>query len=61
VASYFSPLLTLIQHASNEGFISPVHTSLLQVRESVEEVLEALAGFTPTCDISHWPELPPEG
>src|SRR5215469_4520703 len=30
VANYFTPLLTMVQHASNEGFIPPVYTDLLQ-------------------------------
>ncbi len=61
VTNYFMPLLMLVQHASDEGFISPAHTSLLQVREGVEEVLDALASFTPTFKVSNWSELPPEG
>jgi uncharacterized protein (TIGR00730 family) len=61
VADYFMPLLALVQHASSEGFIPPVHTNLLQVRETVGDMLEALASFTPTYSVSNWGELPPEG
>jgi uncharacterized protein (TIGR00730 family) len=61
VASYFMPLLALVQHASNEGFISPVQTDLLQVRDTVGDVLDALASFTPTYSGSNSLELPPEG
>src|SRR5262249_22792993 len=61
VANYFTPLLTLVQHASNEGFIHPRHTEILQTRETVEEVLDALVSFTPTLNVSIWSELPPEG
>jgi uncharacterized protein (TIGR00730 family) len=61
VANYFAPLLTLVQHASNEGFIPPAQTKLLQVRETVGEVLDALASFTPTFHVSNWSERPPEG
>jgi uncharacterized protein (TIGR00730 family) len=60
-ANYFTPLLMLVQHASDEGFISPAHTNLLQVSENVGEVLDALASFTPTFKVSNWSELPPEG
>jgi uncharacterized protein (TIGR00730 family) len=60
VANYFTPLLALIQHASNEGFIPLVHTNLLQARETVNDVLDALASFTPTFHIANWSELPPE-
>jgi uncharacterized protein (TIGR00730 family) len=60
VTSYFTPLLELVQHASDEGFISPVHTNLLQVRDNVEEIIKALEEFTPTLDIANWPEHPPE-
>jgi uncharacterized protein (TIGR00730 family) len=61
VANYFTPLLALVQYASNEGFIQPAHTNLLQVRETVGEVLDALTSFTPTLHVSNWSELPPEG
>lgn len=61
VDHYFTPLLTLVQHASNEEFISPKHVNLLQVRETVEDVLDALTSFTPTLPVSNWSELPPEG
>lgn len=60
VAGYFTPLLTLIQHASDEGFISPVHIDLLQVRSTVEDVLEALASFKPAVHDANGLELPPE-
>ena len=60
VANYFTPLLTLIQHASEEGFIPPAHTTLLQTRETVGDVLDALDSFTPAFHIANWPELPPE-
>lgn len=60
VANYFTPLLTLVQHASDEGFIPSVHTNLLQTRETVEDVLDALASFAPTFHVPSWFELPPE-
>jgi uncharacterized protein (TIGR00730 family) len=60
VANYFTPLLTLVQHASDEGFIAPVYTGLLQARETVGDVLDALASFTPIIRVSNWPEPPPE-
>jgi len=59
VAGYFMPLLTLVQHASDEGFISPVYTNLLQVRETVGDVLDALTSFVPALHVANWPELPP--
>ncbi len=61
VANYFMPLLVLVQHASNEGFVSPVQTNLLAVRETVGDMLDALASFTPTYSVSNSSELPPEG
>src|SRR5215472_4951969 len=60
VDNYFTPLLTMVQHASDEGFIPPVYTDLLQTRETVGDVLDTLASFTPTFHISSWSELPPE-
>ena len=61
VANYFTPHLTLVQHASNEGFIPLVHTNLLQVRDTAGDVLDMLESFTPTYNVSNWSELPPEG
>ena len=60
VANYFTPLLMLVQYASDEGFIPPAHTDLLQARETVSAVLDALASFTPTFPVSNWSEPPPE-
>ena len=61
VANYFMPLLVLVQHASNEGFISPTQTNLLVVRDTVGDVLDALASFRPTYSVANSSELPPEG
>src|SRR5215469_536904 len=53
VADYFAPLLMLVQYASDEGFIPPTYTSLLQARETVSDVLDALVSFTPTFRVSN--------
>jgi uncharacterized protein (TIGR00730 family) len=60
VADYFTPLLALVEYASNEGFIPRFHTHILQVRETVEEVVEAVISFSPTYNIPQRSEPPPE-
>jgi hypothetical protein len=61
VASYFTPLLTMIQHASEEGFILATHLQLLLVKENIEDVLDALEHFQITPVTDKWTKVPPEG
>ena len=60
IAHYFDPLLTLVEHASSEGFIHPTHKQILQVGETTEEVLSMIESFTPNVSVSKWSELPPQ-
>ncbi len=60
VANYFQPLLALVAHASDEGFISPTHARLLVVRENVSELVARMMAFTPLAGEQKWVELPPE-
>ena len=43
IAGYWRPLLHLLEHADDEGFISGGHHRLFSVVSGVEEALEALA------------------
>ncbi|MEX0703075.1 MAG: TIGR00730 family Rossman fold protein [Planctomycetales bacterium] len=43
VAGYFDPLVRLIDHAIQEGFIKPAHRGLLVVEERPEALLDRLA------------------
>jgi len=60
VAGFFTPLQTLIAHASEEGFIRPFHTELLLYRETPSALLNAMVTYTPAEKQSKWTELPPE-
>ncbi len=60
VADYFAPLLTLVTHASTEGFIPAVHRSLLMHEEIPALLLDRFAAYSPRVSVSKWTELPPE-
>ncbi|GCE20071.1 TIGR00730 family Rossman fold protein [Dictyobacter kobayashii] len=60
VAHFFTPLLNLIKHASQEGFISPFHTQLLLHYEKPAALLDAITSYTPPPQQAKWTELPPE-
>lgn len=60
VAHYFQPLLALVTHASEEGFIPPKHVGLLIVQENVSALLDYMQNFTPQVREEKWTELPPE-
>lgn len=44
IAGYFDHLRNFIRHACDSGFIRPVHSNLMQVAATPDELLEALAG-----------------
>ena len=56
----FAPLLALVQHAAQEGFIQPKYTHLLLSYENPTELLEALITYTPPHDQFTWTDQPPE-
>lgn len=59
VAHYFEPLLALVTHASNEGFIPPTHVRLLLVQEYVGELINSMLTYQPYQREEKWVELPP--
>ncbi|HTK06712.1 MAG TPA: TIGR00730 family Rossman fold protein [Ktedonobacteraceae bacterium] len=60
VCNYFTPLLDLVAHASQEGFISPFHTRLLLCKEQPDELLETMLNYQVVETQEKWSELPPE-
>src|SRR5579863_4147127 len=60
VAGYFTPLLALITHASAEGFIPPLHTSIIMREESPAILLDRFSAYQPNITPNIWSELPPE-
>jgi hypothetical protein len=53
VAGYFDPLLTLIDHMVETGFLRPAHRAMVVVQQSPERLLERLAQYTPP-DTNRW-------
>jgi uncharacterized protein (TIGR00730 family) len=52
--SYYEPLLTLIEHARNEGFIYDEHRALLTHAEKPEELLDALSEHRHPGGLERW-------
>jgi uncharacterized protein (TIGR00730 family) len=58
VAHYFDPLLALIAHGVDEGFISPHHLPLLNQSDDINDLLDRLADYTPPAPQPKWTDLP---
>ena len=48
VAGFYNPLLAMLDHATAEQFIRPMHRSLVIATEDPNELLDKLAAFQPT-------------
>ncbi len=60
VADYFTPLLALVTHAAEEGFIQPFCTELLLHKKTPIDILDAIAAFAPSESQLKWLEPPLE-
>ena len=60
VANFFAPLLSLIEHASREGFIPAYNRHLLLHSDKPMHLLELLTTYIPPGKPFAWTELPPE-
>lgn len=61
VADYFTPLLAMIRHAAEEGFIPHPHEHILLHRYSPAALLDAFATYTPPLpSASKWLDGPPQ-
>ena len=60
VAGYFTPLLTMVDHAVTEGFIPPDHAHILLKSASPGDLLDSFAAYTPLSDQAKWQDIPPE-
>ncbi|MGV3613792.1 MAG: TIGR00730 family Rossman fold protein [Fimbriimonas sp.] len=49
-AGFYTPLLALLDHATAEGFIRPVHRELVLVGDTIDALLEAFEAFVPPDD-----------
>ncbi len=57
VAGFFQPLLALIKHSSDEGFISPAHTTIILHEETASALLDTFATFVPVPQQGKWTNL----
>ncbi|HSR49376.1 MAG TPA: TIGR00730 family Rossman fold protein [Acidobacteriota bacterium] len=48
VAGYFDPLMKMVDHGIQEGFIRPENRSILVVRDSAQEVVDAVLQQAPS-------------
>ncbi|MFN3648787.1 MAG: TIGR00730 family Rossman fold protein [Armatimonadota bacterium] len=53
VAGFYDPLLALFDHAVSEGFLHPQHREIVLVRNEIEPLLDAFAGYIPQ-DVEKW-------
>jgi uncharacterized protein (TIGR00730 family) len=54
VRGYFTPLMELLAHAREEGFIYPEHYDLLIESSSSEELLKKISAYTPPQGLERW-------
>lgn len=59
VGGYFSPLLNLFQHATEERFIRPDHLEMLLVSNNPGELVAQLPNFRPPAPGPRWIDLGP--
>jgi len=56
-AGYYNPLLAMIDHAVEEGFILPRYRNLIVVASEVDELIEKLFKYEPLEGIVRWIEM----
>ncbi len=58
VSGFFEPLLALVKHSSDEGFISPTHAHLILHGETPTALLDSFAAYIPAPRQGKWTNLP---
>lgn len=58
VSGYFDPLLALITHTIQEGFVRPHYADLVINKERASELLDSFAAYAPRQERSKWTEIP---
>ncbi len=58
VAGFFDPLLALVAHSSQEGFISPAHANLILHKDTPAALLDSFAAYVPTPRQAKWTTPP---
>ncbi len=51
---YYDPLINLVRHAQQEGFLYPEHLSLYQAAETPGDLLDQMAEYTPPEGLARW-------
>lgn len=51
---YYDPFITMVEHASIEGFIYPEHKSLFVVSENASDLLKKMEEYLPPEDLRRW-------
>jgi uncharacterized protein (TIGR00730 family) len=54
LAGYFGPLIRLVEHAVQEGFMYPEHLALFNVSPEPEELLDKLSAYRPPEGLDRW-------
>jgi uncharacterized protein (TIGR00730 family) len=57
---YFMPLLALIRHASEEGFVMPAQTNIVMRETTPSALLDRFVTYTPMVSPNRFVEPPPE-
>jgi uncharacterized protein (TIGR00730 family) len=60
VLGFYDPLLAMVQHLVEEGFVSALHADILLHKDSAAELLDCFATFTPPPNLGKWSDLKPE-
>jgi predicted Rossmann-fold nucleotide-binding protein len=59
-SGFFTPLLAIIRHAMDEGFIMPLHAGIVMRETEPAALLDRFAAYTPVTTPKEWVEPPPE-
>jgi uncharacterized protein (TIGR00730 family) len=54
VEGYFTPLLQLISHGVQEGFIQSSHCRLVMASQEAETLVSAMRNYSPDADLDKW-------
>ena len=58
VAGYFEPLLALVKHSSDEGFIPSRHANIILHKETPAALLDSFEAYVPAPRQGKWKDLP---
>lgn len=54
---YFNPLIHMVDHAVQEGFVAPAHRDLLIIADSVEDWYRRLGQYQPSTISTRWIDI----